>query len=179
MKKIKFEETIVVKNIKIQTKSIMDQINKVPSCSILDEKRSVSKTDCLVIDYSQKIYGIKFFESIKNYVKEFGKLKNHAEIRISNYCFIKMKNEDQLDYHSSFESNFVGIFLLENSSKKEHILFYDNEKNKEVSIKLSKRDLIMFPSYLLRKFPNLKSKKQYTYILFDFHLDKAAIYGKK
>jgi hypothetical protein len=179
MKKIKFEETVVIKNIKIQTKSIMDLINKVPSCPILDEKRSVSKTDCLVTDYTQKIYGVKFFENIKKHVKEFSKLKNHSEIKICNYCFIKMKNEDQLDYHSSFESNFVGIFLLENSEKKEHIVFYDNEKNKEVSIKLNKGDLVMFPSYLLRKFPNLKSKKQYTYIIFDFHLDITTFYERK
>jgi hypothetical protein len=179
MKKIKFEETVVIKNIKIQTKSIMDLINKVPSCPIIDEKRSVSKTDCLVTDYTQKIYGVKFFENIKKHVKEFSKLKNHSEIRICNYCFIKMKNEDQLDYHSSFESNFVGIFLLENSEKKEHIVFYDNEKNKEVSIKLNKGDLVMFPSYLLRKFPNLKSKKQYTYIIFDFHLDITTFYERK
>ena len=179
MKKIKFEETVVIKNIKIQTKSIMDLINKVPSCPILDEKRSVSKTDCLVTDYTKKIYSVKFFENIKKHIKEFSKLKNHSEIRICNYCFIKMKNEDQLDYHSSFESNFVGIFLLENSEKKEHILFYDNEKNKEVCIKLNKGDLVMFPSYLLRKFPNLKSKKQYTYIIFDFHLDITTLYERK
>jgi hypothetical protein len=39
--------------------------------------------------------------------------------------------------------------------------------------------LVMFPSYLLRKFPNLKSKKQYTYIIFDFHLDITTLYERK
>ena len=79
----------------------------------------------------------------------------------------------------SYRLSSVGIFLLVNSVKKEQIVFYDNEKNKEVCIKLNKGDLVMFPSYLLRKFPNLKSKKQYTYIIFDFHLDITTLYERK
>mgnify|MGYP003149000361 CR=1 FL=1 len=179
MKIIKFNDMAVVKNIKVSVSSIMRLINKTPSCPMLDEKRSISKTDVFVVDYTQKIYGVTFFEKVKSAVKEFGRLKNHSEIRISNYCFIKMKGKDQLDYHSSFESNFVGLFLLEAPEKNPSIIFYDNQTNKDINVKLKQGDLVMFPASVLRKLPELKTKKQYTYIIFDFHLDRPRINVKK
>ena len=136
---------------------------------------AIFKTDIYVTDYSQKIYGQDFFEAVKDAVKQFVKTKNHSELRISNYCFIRMKGDDQIGFHSSFESNFVGIYLLESGDKKEHICFYDNSKTKEVKVKLKEGDLLLLPSYLLRKFPNLKSKKTYTFVLFDFHIDTPRI----
>jgi hypothetical protein len=186
MKKIKFKDTVFIKNVKLTnafkrsaTPSLMKLINKTPSTSVLDEVRSITKTDALIVDYSKKYYGVNFFNKIKTIVQEYGRLKNHAEIRIVNYCFVKMKSDDQIDYHSSFESNFVGIYLLEDSEKKHHITFYDNDTNKDIKIPVKKNDLILFPAHLLRKFSNLKTKKEYTYIIFDFHLDKPRINVKK
>ena len=86
-----------------------------------------------------------------------------------------MKGEDQIDLHSSFESNFVGICLLEKGDKNESIYFYDNSKKKEVKVILKEGDLVLLPAYLLRRFPNLKSKKTYTYVIFDFHVDKPKV----
>ena len=81
----KFNEKVFVKNIKTSTKALMALVNKVPSCSVLDDVRSITKTDLFISDYSKKIYGVKFFEKIKKYVREYSKLHNHSEIRISNY----------------------------------------------------------------------------------------------
>jgi len=53
--------------------------------------------------------------------------------------------------------------------------FYDNSKKKEIKVKLKEGDLVLLPSYLMRRFPNLKSKKTYTYILFDFHIERPRI----
>ena len=175
MKNIVFNEIIQVVHTKVNKKNIINKIKKTPSSPILDEVRSISKSDVLITDYSLKIYGQVFFESVKDLVKEFSRSKNHAELRISNYCFIRMKGEDQIDFHSSFESNFVGICLLEGGDKSEHICFYDNSKIKEVKVILKEGDLVLLPAYLMRRFPNLKSKKTYTYILFDFHIDKPRI----
>lgn len=178
-KEIKFNEIAYVQNIKLNTKSIISLVNKTPSSSILDEVRSITKTDVDVMDYSQKPYGMEFFQKVKSYIQNFAKKYHHAELRVTNYCFVRMKKEDQVDYHSSFESNFVGIYLLEKSEKNHHICFYSNEKDKDVKIEMNQGDLVLFPSHLLRKFPNLKSNKMYTYIVFDFHLDKPRIYDKK
>jgi len=175
MKNIVFNEIIQVVHTKVNKKNIINKIKKTPSSPILDEVRSISKSDVFITDYSQKIYGQVFFESVKDLVKAFSRSKNHAELRISNYCFIRMKGEDQIDFHSSFESNFVGICLLEGGDKSEHICFYDNSKKKEVKVILKEGDLVLLPAYLMRRFPNLKSKKTYTYILFDFHIDKPRI----
>ena len=175
MKNIVFNEIIQVVHTKVNKKNIISKIKKTPSSPVLDEVRSISKTDIFITDYSQKIYGQDFFQSIKKYVQAFTKLKNHSELRITNYCFIRMKGEDQIDLHSSFESNFVGICLLEGGDKSEHICFYDNSKKKEVKVILREGDLVLLPSYLMRKFPNLKSKKTYTYILFDFHIERPRI----
>jgi len=179
MKKIKFKETVFIKNIKLSSPSIMRLINKTPSISVLDEVRSITKTDALIPDYSKKIYGVPFFDKVKKTIKEYGHSLNHSEIRIINYCFIKMKADDQIDYHSSFESNFVGIYLLEPPEKEAKVIFYDNDTCKDVVIKLKKNDLIVFPAHLLRKFPPLNCKKQYTYVMFDFHLDRPNIHDKK
>tara|TARA_R110000764_G_scaffold55267_1_gene120727 strand:- start:1720 stop:2265 length:546 start_codon:yes stop_codon:yes gene_type:complete len=175
IKNIVFEESIELINIKINKKLVLNKIKKTPGNSIMDEVRGIFKTDIYVTDYSQKIYGQDFFQAVKDAVKQFVKTKNHSELRISNYCFIRMKGDDQIGFHSSFESNFVGIYLLESGDKKEHICFYDNSKTKEVKVKLKEGDLLLLPSYLLRKFPNLKSKKTYTFVLFDFHIDTPRI----
>lgn len=175
MKKIKFEDTVIVDNIKLPPKPLISLMNKTPSSSILDEIRSVTKTDVFVLDHAQKIYSIKFFDKVKQNVMAFAKKKNHSEIRITNFCYLMMKKEDQIDYHSSFESNFVGIHLLDSPEKNNYIMFYDNEKKKNIKVKLKQGDLAMFPSYLLRKFPNMKAKKMYTYVVFDFHLDRPRI----
>ena len=175
MKNIIFNEIVQVVNVRVKKKNIVNKIKKTPGCPVLDEVRSISKTDIFITDYSQKIYGQDFFESVKHSVKEFSRSKNHSELRISNYCFIRMKGEDQIDLHSSFESNFVGIYLLEGGDKSEHVCFYDNSKKKEIKVKLKEGDLVLLPSYLVRRFPNLKSKKTYTYILFDFHIERPRI----
>lgn len=174
-KEIVFNEIIQLINVKLNKKLIINKIKKTPTSPLLDEVRGISKTDIYVTDYSQKIYGRDFFEAVKEAVKQFIKAKNHAELRISNYCFIRMRGEDQIGFHSSFESNFVGIYLLEGGDKSEQICFYDNSKKKEVKVNLKEGDLLLLPSYLLRRFPNLKSKKMYTYVLFDFHMDKPRI----
>ncbi len=179
MKETKFTEIALVQNIKLNTKAIASAINKTPSSSILDDTRSVTKTDVDVADYSQKPYGMEFFKKVKSSIRVFAKKYNHAELRVTNYCFIRMKKEDQVDYHSSFESNFVGIFLLEKSEKDHHVVFFNNEKAKDVKVDMKPGDLLLFPAHLLRKFPNLKTNKMYTYIVFDFHLDKPRMYEEE
>ena len=120
----------------------------------------------LVLNKIKKTPGNSIMDEVRGIFK--------TDIYVTDYSQ-KMKGDDQIGFHSSFESNFVGIYLLESGDKKEHICFYDNSKTKEVKVKLKEGDLLLLPSYLLRKFPNLKSKKTYTFVLFDFHIDTPRI----
>ena len=171
MKEIKFNDIALIQNVKLNSRSIINLINKTPSSPILDGIKSITKTDVDVSDFSQKPYGAEFFKKLKPYMHTFSKKYNHTALRVTNYCFIRMKKEDQINYHSSFASPFVGIYLVEKSEKNHHIIFYNNGKNKDVKIDIASGDLLLLPSHLLRKFPNLKTNKMYTYIIFDFHLD--------
>jgi len=135
----------------------------------------------------ERIYGKTFLNLINPYLKNLSKLINATEFNLQNYWFQQYEKGSKHDWHIHPNLNYTGVYYLEYPDLKVKTELYDFVTKCIINIKKIKEgDVLIFPSNIIHRAPEVKDNKRKTIIsfnmdftMFDFKKIKNIIAKKK
>jgi len=145
-------------------KQILNEIDITP----FQKTQDISKCDWGVPRDKERIYGKTFLNLINPYLKNLSKLINATEFNLQNYWFQQYEKGSKHDWHIHPNLNYTGVYYLEYPDLKVKTELYDFVTKSIINIKKIKEgDVLIFPSNIIHRAPEVKDNKRKTIISFN------------